>query len=254
MIRYHGGPLNRWSGMKLSIVVPVFNEEKRLSRCLDSLLKFSQGLDDVEIIVAEDGSTDGTLRIAEEYASQSPKVRVTHSPHRLGKGGGIWNGIRMARGELVMFMDVDLSTSPDQIPKLIDAIEHGADLAIGSRALPESKLTKRRPLTRKILSTGFNWLFRLLFEIEIKDTQCGFKMMRRKVAEDLAPKIRTKGFAFDVELIVEAHDRGYKIKEVPITWAPAEGSKINLKKHTLEMGIDVLRLWLSRLKRTLSHL
>ena len=234
--------------MSLSIVVPVFNEEKRLSRCLDSLLEFCQGRNNVELIVAEDGSTDGTLKIAREYASRSPKVKVAHSSQKLGKGGGISNGIKMAKGQLVMFMDVDLSTNPDQIPKLMDAIEQGADLAIGSRALQGSKLTYRRPLVRRILSTCFNWLFKLLFGINIKDTQCGFKMMKRQVAEDLVPRVQTKGFAFDVELIVKAYDRGFKIMEVPIVWTPVRGSKIDLKRHTIEMGRDVLGLWLSRLR------
>jgi len=234
--------------MSLSIVVPVFNEEKRLSRCLDSLLEFCQGQGDVELIVAEDGSTDGTLKIVREYVSRSPKVKVAHSPRKLGKGGGIWNGIKTAKGQLVMFMDVDLSTNPDQIPKLMDAIEQGADLAIGSRTLQESKLTHSRPLVRTVLSTGFNWLFRALFNIDIRDTQCGFKMMKRQVAEDLAPMVQTKGFAFDVELIVLAHDRGFKITEVPIVWTPIRGSKIDLKRHTIEMGTDMLGLWFSRLR------
>ena len=200
------------------------------------------------MVVAEDGSTDGTLKIAEEYASRNSQISVVHSPHRLGKGGGIWNGIKAAKGDLVMFMDADLSTGPDQIPRLMAAIEQGADLAIGSRALPESRLTKSRSLARKVLSSGFNWLFRALFQMDIKDTQCGFKMMRREVAEDLAPRVKTNGFAFDVDLIVKAHDRGYKIVEVPIVWTPAEGSKINLRRHTVEMARDVLKLWLSRLE------
>jgi len=232
--------------MRLSIIIPVFNEERRLSRCLDSLLEFCRVQGGVELIVAEDGSTDGTLKIAEEYASRNSKLRVVHSSCRLGKGGGIWNGIKMAKGELVMFMDVDLSTSPDQIPKLIDAIEQGADLAIGSRALPESKLSRGRPLSRSLLSLGFNFLFRVLFRLDIKDTQCGFKMMKRRVAEDLTPLVKTNGFAFDVDLIVKAHDRGYKIVEVPIVWTPAEGSKINLRRHTIEMAKDMLELWFSR--------
>ena len=234
--------------MRLSIVVPVFNEEKRLSHCLDSLLEFCRVQDGVELIIAEDGSTDGTLKIAEGYASRNSQIRVVHSPQRLGKGGGIWNGIKMAKGELAMFMDVDLSTSPDQILKLISAIEQGADLAIGSRALPGSKLAKPRSLARSFLSSGFNWLFWALFRLGIKDTQCGFKMMKIEVAKDLAPRVKTNGFAFDVDLIVKAHDRGYKMVEVPIVWTPAEGSKINLRRHTIEMAKDVLKLWLSRLE------
>lgn len=235
--------------MRLSIIVPVFNEERRVSRCLDSLLQFCQGQDYAEIIVAEDGSTDGTLGIVQEYASRSSKIKVAHSSDRLGKGGGVWNGAKMAGGELIMFMDVDLSTSPDQIPKLIDAIEKGADLAVGSRGLPGSELTKIRPLARSFLSSGLNWLFQILFDIDIRDTQCGFKMMRRNVAEDLASRVRTKGFAFDIELIVKAYDSGYKICEVPVVWTPVEGSKIDLSKHVVEICRDVLGLWFSRLRQ-----
>lgn len=234
--------------LKLSIVLPVHNEEERLLCCLDSLLLSYNELAGVEIIVSEDGSTDDTLKIAREYASRYAQIKVVHSERRLGKGGGVVNGLREAGGDLVMFMDSDLSTKPDQIPRLEKAIKEGADLAIGSRSLPKSIMIRNRSFMRRVLAVGFNWLFRTLFHIQVRDTQCGFKMMKRKVSRDLVDKIETNGFAFDADLIVKAYDSDYIIREVPIAWRPVGGSKMNLTKHTVEMGTDLLRIWWNRQK------
>jgi glycosyltransferase involved in cell wall biosynthesis len=201
---------------------------------------------EVEIIVSEDGSVDDTFAIAEEYASRNAFVRVVHSEERLGKGGGIINGLQEAVGNLVMFMDVDLSTKPDQIPRLEKAIIEGADLAVGSRSLPKSTITQSRSFTRKVLAEGFNWLCRLFFQIQIRDTQCGFKMMKNEISKKLRDKIEIKGFAFDVDLIVKVHDSGYKIREVPIVWSPVSGSKIRINRQVLEMAKDLLKIWWRR--------
>ena len=238
----------RHSHPELSIVLPVYNEGERLPNCLDSLLEFYDNITGIEIIVSEDGSTDNTLKIAKGYASRNTQIKVVHSEERQGKGGGIINGLREARGDLVMFMDADLSIKPDQIAKLKKMIEEGSDLAVGSRSLPESTVTRNRPFVRRVLATGFNWLFRSLFHIQIMDTQCGFKMMKREVSRDLMDKIDIKGFAFDAALIVKAYDGDYIIKEVPIVWSPVSGSKLNLNKHTFNMGKDLLRIWWNRKK------
>ncbi|UCD73506.1 MAG: glycosyltransferase family 2 protein [Candidatus Bathyarchaeota archaeon] len=240
------GSEKRRGDYKLSIIIPVHNEEKRLPNCLDCLLKFYDETMEAEIIVSEDGSIDDTFKIAEEYASRNVCVKVVHSEERLGKGGGIINGMQEAVGNLVVFMDVDLSTKPDQISRLEKAIIEGADLAVGSRSLPQSTITQSRSFTRKILAEGFNWLFRLFFQIQIRDTQCGFKMMKNEVSKELMDKIEIKGFAFDVDLIVKAHDSGYKIREVPIIWSPVSGSKIRVNKQVLEMARDLLKIWWHR--------
>ncbi len=226
----------------------MHNEEERLPSCLDSLLEFYDNTVRVEMIVSEDGSADNTLKIAESYSARDTRVRVVHSEERLGKGGGIIRGLREARGNLVMFMDADLSIKPDQIPRLQKAIEEGADLAIGSRSLLQSIVTKKRPLVRRFLAGGFNWWFRFLFQIQIRDTQCGFKMMKREISRELLDKIDVRGFAFDVDLLVKAHDSGYVITEVPIVWSPVGGSKISLTRHPIQMGKDLLRIWWGRLK------
>ncbi len=237
---------NQDSRCNLSIILPVYNEEERLPACLDALLGFLEEEVGVEIIISEDGSTDDTLKIAEDYASRDPRITVIHTEKRQRKGGGIINGLREAEGDLVMFMDADLSVKPDQIPILEEAIGQGADLAIGSRALPGSLLTQSRPFIRRILATGFNWLFRAFFGIQVRDTQCGFKMMKAKVSRDLIDKIEIKGFAFDVDLIVKAYDSGYMIREVPIVWSPVSGSKVVPNRHVVEMGMDLVRIWWSR--------
>ena len=232
----------------LSIVLPVYNEAERLLLCLDSLTELYDKQTDVEIIISEDGSTDDTLKIAEEYANRFTGIKVIHSEKRLGKGGGIIAGLREAKGDLVMFMDADLSVKPDQIPRLEKAINEGADLAFGSRSLPQSIVTQKRPLIRRVLAAGFNWLFRFLFGIQVKDTQCGFKMMKKQVSRELLDRIEIRGFAFDADLIVKAYDSGCVITEVPIVWSPVSGSKINLTKQPAEMGMDLIRVWWSRQK------
>lgn len=236
-------PEKRHGDCKLSIIIPVYNEERRLPNCLDSLLSFYDKTMEVEVIVSEDGSNDNSFAIAKEYASRNVCVKVVHSEERLGKGGGIINGLQEAVGNLVMFMDVDLSTKPDQIPRLERAIIEGADLAVGSRSLPQSTITQSRSFTRKVLAEGFNWLFRSFFRIQIRDTQCGFKMMKNEIFKELMDKIEIKGFAFDVDLIVKAHDRGYNIREVPIVWSPTSGSKIRIDRQVLEMARDLLKIW-----------
>ena len=238
----------RQDHFNLSIILPVYNEEKRLPNCLDSLLDFYCEMTGVEIIISEDGSTDNTFKIAKKYAIQNSMIKVVHSEKRLGKGGGIINGLQEATGDLVMFMDADLSIKPEQIPRLEKAIEEGADLAIGSRSLPQSILTQNRPLIRRILAAGFNWLFRSLFHIQIRDTQCGFKMMKKEVSKNLLEKVEIKGFAFDIDLIIKAHDNNYMIREVPIVWSPVSGSKVTSSGHILKMGKDLLRIWWNRQK------
>ena len=224
----------------------MYNEEDRLPSCLDSLLEFYDKTSGVEVIIAEDGSSDNTLKIAKGYSTRNAGVKVVHSEKRLGKGGGIINGLQEATGDLVMFMDADLSIKPDQIPRLQKAIEEGADLAIGSRSLHRSILTQNRSIVRRFLAVGFNWLFQFLFQIQIKDTQCGFKMIRKEVSKELLNKIKIKGFAFDVDLIVKAYDSDYVVVEVPIVWSPVGGSKVSVGKHTLQMGRDLLRIWWNR--------
>jgi glycosyltransferase involved in cell wall biosynthesis len=200
-------------------------------------------------VVSEDGSTDRTCEIVQEYIGKNLKIRLLHSDERLGKGGGIIRSIENVSGEIVIFVDADLSTPPTEIPKLLKALSAGFDLAVGSRALPRSMLEVKPPIQRVILGKLFNMLFRLLFRIKIYDTQCGFKAAKREVFENLFEEVILEGFAFNVDLIVRAVERGYRVKEVPIVWRYQPHSKVDVLNQIFFMGKDLLMVWFERKKR-----
>lgn len=197
-----------------SIIVPTYNEEKRIRQCLTTLL--STLPEDYEIIVAVDGCTDKTIEIAKDFP-----VKIATHPKRLGKGGGILNAMKHTEGDTVMLCDVDLSVSPTAIPRIVSKLG-SSDLVICFRQMINY------PLHRRILSLGFNLLFRLLFRIPIRDTQSGFKAVKKQVMQKIGQTLKTKGFTFDVELIVKTHKMGYQITEVPVTWHYQKGSKVNV--------------------------
>lgn len=226
--------------MKLSIIIPAHNEEGRILASLVSLSDFlKQKAVDFEIIVSEDGSSDNTCQVVRNYMRNNNEIILLHSEEKLGKGGGILKGTDAVSGNIVLITDADLSVSPTEIPRLLDAIEKGADVAIGSRNLPESELIIKPPYHRIILGKTFNLLFRHLFHVAIYDTQCGFKAIKANVLKELADTIIIEGFAFDVNLIVEAIRNNYKVTEVPITWSYRQGSKVNSFKQAFIMALDL---------------
>jgi glycosyltransferase involved in cell wall biosynthesis len=232
--------------VKISIMIPVWNEEARLSTCMTRLLDYilREGDTDWEIVICVDGCTDRTLSIANEYAQRHSQVRVAYWPNRLGKGGGILHGLKIAKGDVIVITDVDLSASPDQILKLVSLINSGtADLAIGSRYMPESIITDKPPKHRRFLGRGFNFLFRSLFDVDLHDTQCGFKAIRANIFKDLSDKLNVKGYAFDIDLIVKALKMGCKVVEVPITWGYQKGSKVNYFLESFRMARSLLMVW-----------
>ncbi len=227
--------------MKVSIVIPVNNEENRIYDCLSQLTLSVP--EDYEIIVAADGCTDRTVEMAKLFP-----VKVVTFHERLGKGGGILNGIRFAEGEAIVITDVDLSVSPSDIPNLVNALRD-SDVVLGSRNLEGSVIKLKPPLHRVLLGKAFNWIFRRLFNIEVFDTQCGFKAVRREVIQDLSNDLHVDGFAFDADLIVKAHKKGFRIVEIPIVWSYKKGSSVNSLHQIYAMGRDLLMVWLETKKR-----
>ncbi len=227
--------------MKISLIVPVHNEEERIYDCLDQL--FRSLPDDYEIIVSADGCTDRTIEAAKHF-----EVKVATFHEKLGKGGGILNALRVADGEVIVITDVDLSAPPSQIQKITNALAH-ADIVLGSRNLKDSVIRVRPPIHRMFLGKAFNWLFRRLFKIRIFDTQCGFKAIKREVFQDLSNDLNVEGFAFDVDLIVKAHKKGYRIVEIPIDWSYKKGSKVSCLRQIYTMGKDLLTIWLETQKK-----
>jgi glycosyltransferase involved in cell wall biosynthesis len=241
--------------MNVSIMVPVWNEEARLRSCLEHLLNHVLKIEreTSEIIICADGCTDNTLALANEYTRRYSQVKVAYWPERLGKGGGLIHGLSLVQGDAVVITDVDLAAPSDEIPKLISLIRSGeADLVLGSRYLPASKIVTRPPVHRRLLSKGFNFLFRTLFHSDIRDTQCGFKAIRTSTFKDLAKNTTVRGFAFDIDLVVKALRKGYSVVEVPIVWGYKEGSKVNSLNQVFAMSHSLLTVWLENRKRLTS--
>ena len=223
----------------LSIVIPTHNEEKRIRATLEKLLDWlSANVEEFEVIVSDDG-TDKTAEIVRGFASKNKAIELLHFDKRLGKGGGVHAGMARAAGDVLVY-DADGSTPPEEIPKLLKA---DAEIVVGSRKLTGSRTEGNMPLRRRIASDGFSFLVNSLFGLGIRDTQCGFKLVRKQAALKLLPELRHCGFEWDVELLLRARKKGMKIAEVPIVWVFEKGGTMR-PKNMLEMfaGVVMLKL------------
>lgn len=233
----------------LSVVIPAYNEAKRIGATLRKINEYSLKKDyQYEIIVVDDGSSDGTCGLVREIARQIPCIRLLENEVNRGKGYSVRAGILSSRGQLVMFSDADLSTPIQEIDKLATWIDRGYDIAIGSRALPGSEILVRQSWCRQGMGKVFNSLVRLLTVSQIKDTQCGFKLFRKDVAGFLFEKQTITGFAFDVEILFIASKSGYRIKEVPVQWIDSPGSRVHILKDSVAMLSDLVRIQIKCLR------
>jgi glycosyltransferase AglD len=232
---------NRQPTKELSILLPAYNEAAQIERCVtevESAVKsFSASY---EIIVSEDGSTDGTERIVSQMTKSNNNLVLLHSPTRLGKGKGIKNALVASKGKFIVFMDVDLATDLACLPELLRVIKQNGGMAIGSRHVAGACVQRR--LTRTLSSLIYNALVQLLFLDGIHDHQCGFKMMTRTVAETVLQFSKTDGYFFDTEMIVRCKKLGFPVAEVPVKWAEKKkgGSKVNPLRDGKKIGIDML--------------
>ncbi|MFQ5723763.1 MAG: dolichyl-phosphate beta-glucosyltransferase [Terriglobia bacterium] len=233
----------------LSLILPAYNEEARLARTLDTLLASARvGKGASEILVVDDGSTDGTATIARAYAERHPSIRLLRHENNRGKGYSVRRGFREARGEVVLFTDVDMSIPFSEADKLLRALRHGADVAIGSRGVDRAQIRVQRPLFRALLSHLFRLLSFLILGLPFKDTQCGFKAFRRERAQSLFDQQRVERFAFDAELLFLATKEHLRVAEIGINCDEARKSKVRLFLDGARMLIDLLRVrwwWLS---------
>jgi hypothetical protein len=227
----------------LSVVLPAYNEVNRLEV---AVAKISQALKEdeypYEIIIAEDGSTDGTAEKAEELAQKNCCVKHIHREKRLGRGTALSNAFRQCNGEVFVYMDLDLSTDLKSLKPLIDAIIiEGYDFSTGSRMLPESRV--ERTLGRSISSKSYNFLVRHMLDSKVKDHQCGFKALRKEAVLSLLNEVEATHWFWDTEILVRAHRHGFKIKEIPVDWTSGEDTKVNLAKDSWRMFWEVTSLW-----------
>jgi dolichyl-phosphate beta-glucosyltransferase len=223
----------------LSIVLPCLDEAERLPGTLATYLAhFPPSRSEVELLVVDDGSTDGTTAIADQIAAADPRVRVVRTTHNHGKGYAVRTGIQAALGELVVFTDADGSYGPDQLERVVAALDR-APVAIGARlgadADPGSPL-------RRLASRVFNRVMRLLLGLPFSDTQCGLKGFRHDAAEAVITRARVDGFAFDAEALLVARRLGIEVVEVPVRAEVRQGSKVRLGGDALAMLADVWKV------------
>lgn len=229
----------------VSVIIPAYNEENRISGTLQELSGFFSGTPH-EILVVMDGCTDSTPDIVSGFSQEHPQVIPVLQTERLGKGGGILLGISEARGSAIAVVDADCAVPPKDVGRMVDMAGDDIDCVISSRYLPDSVIHTRQPPYRVFASRCFNALVRLLFDLPYKDTQCGCKVLRTEVAKEVAGDIQTRNYAFDVELLWRLKQRGYRTVEVPVEWRHIEGSKLDLKKVIPQMFSAVVRLRLKK--------
>lgn len=215
--------------LELSVVFPAFNEALRLTETLDSVRRYleQQSLG-YEILVVDDGSHDATAGVGAEALARCRHGRLISFPENRGKGAAVRAGALEARGRFVLFSDVDLSTPIEEEARLREVLKKGADVAIGSRKLPGSRITKSQGTLRQASGWIFNLSVRALGLSASRDTQCGFKMFRREAVRQIFPHLRINGFAFDVESLFLARRFGLRIQELPVEWRNDEGSRLGL--------------------------
>ena len=224
----------------LSIVIPAFNEEARLGRTLEDYLAYCRrGNRQVEVIVVDDGSLDRTSQVVNGFSLEHPEVRLIRLAENQGKGQAVRSGVVNARGRRILFADADGATPLSELERLEAAIEAGAHVAIGSRALQDGRVKVKARLYRRAIGRIFHGIVELLTVPGVKDTQCGFKLFRGDVAHDLFSRMRVRGFSFDVEVLMMAQRRGYTIAEVPVNWTHQPGSKVNLVTDSARMFRDL---------------
>ncbi|AEA47796.1 flippase-like domain-containing protein [Archaeoglobus veneficus] len=226
----------------VSVVLPAYNEAMRLEMAVMEIIKALEKIGyDYEVIIAEDGSTDGTAEIAAKLADGN-RIRHLHSDERLGKGGAILRAFEAAKGSIVAFVDVDLSTDLKHLKELIDAIAvEGYDIAIGSRLTKGSKA--ERPVRRNVASKVYNFLVRFMLGSKVKDHQCGFKAFKKDLILDLGKKAKDRHWFWDTEVLVLAQREGLRIKEIPVEWKQSKDSKISLAKDSGYMLGKLFQMW-----------
>lgn len=229
--------------IELSAVFPAFNEEARLEAPLREAASWLRATGRrAELIAVDDGSRDGTSALVRRLADEIPGLRLIRLPGNRGKGYAVRTGVVNARGTRILFADADGSTPFAEVERLEAALDGGADVAIGSRAVQDEGVRVRARLHRRLIGRSFHLLVRTLAVRDIADTQCGFKLFRAEVAHDLFSRMRRDGFSFDVEVLLMAQRRGYRISEVPVNWTHRPGSRVNLVLDSLRMAADLFSI------------
>lgn len=230
--------------MQLSVIIPAFNEETRLKNTVEKISQYLKNKhENCEMIIVDDGSTDATFSSASNFPEGFPfETIVLRNETNKGKGFSVRKGILASKGEYVVFSDADMSTPIEEMEKLIDYIREGYDIVIGSRAKDESDVVVPQAWYRRTMGKTFNFLAKLVLLEDFNDTQCGFKIFKGDIAREIASDMKINGFCFDVEMLYLAVKKGYKIKEVGVTWNNSPDTKVKVISSSLNMFFDLFRI------------
>jgi glycosyltransferase involved in cell wall biosynthesis len=228
----------------ISIIIPVFNEEKRIAKCIERTVDYLNNHTnwDFEIVVANDASNDKTADILEDLSRPGNPIRILSWGIRQGKGLSIKKAAYSCNKQYIGYMDADLAADPCEFERLIKFIGD-YDIVIGSRLMRDGLPPIERPIYRTFLSHGYSILFRALFKVPVSDPQCGFKLFKKQALLDLCNHVYNNAYAFDSELVVKAVMLGYRVREVPVNWRHIAGSKIHSANQIISMGKDLFSLW-----------
>jgi glycosyltransferase involved in cell wall biosynthesis len=229
------------AGPDVTVIIPVFNDlhalEIAVPRSIEILSRITSGF---ELIIAEDGSTDGSADFVRQYELRDPRIHLLHSDERLGRGKALNRAIYESKANIVCYYDVDLATDLQHLPELIGSIREGADIATGSRLMPGSDTL--RTGGREIASRTYNFLVRFFLGSRIYDHQCGFKAFNKEHILPILPAIRSSHWFWDTEILVRTLRNGARISEFPVRWRAGKGTTVKIQ-DIFEMGSSILRLW-----------
>jgi dolichyl-phosphate beta-glucosyltransferase len=230
--------------ISISLIIPAFNEAKRLPQFLATIRAYGteELSDDYEVLVVDDGSSDGSRESMESLATEWPQLNLLQHAQNRGKGAAVRTGMLAAQGELLLFADADGATAIEEEARLRAAINGGADVAVGSRLVSEQGIVIKRTWSRAVIGRLFALTARTLLGMQVRDTQCGFKMFRREAGRRLFEHLTEERFLFDLELLILAKRYGYRVAEVPVNWSDRPGSQLSLRRELWQITKGLWRL------------
>jgi dolichyl-phosphate beta-glucosyltransferase len=234
-----------------SLIVLAYNEELRIGKSLEQILPFCNALGaPYEIIVVDDGSSDGTVSLVRGRFGDQTQLQLIQQPTRGGKGGAVRAGMLQARGDYLFFSDADLSVPIATLPAFFEALRDHCDIAIGSRRAPGAKIEVHQPWLREMLARVFTSLSTNLLGLRYYDLTCGFKGFRRDAAQELFTRQRLCNWSFDCEILFIARLKNYRVTEIPVSWRNAQGTKVRLWKDAAGSFFGLIEIrwnqWLGR--------